>query len=105
MPSTLPTADEILGRDGIGPDDLAEYWLDRMGDSDLNVLTIHAEMEGRILAKNFADFLDKALAQGIRVERLIDIVQSMPGAGHELPFCKVARTEIPGRSGRVSVQA
>jgi undecaprenyl phosphate-alpha-L-ara4FN deformylase len=105
IPSTLPTADEILGRDGIGPDDLADFWLDRISRSEFNVLTIHAEMEGRILAKSFAGFLDKALAQGIQVERLIDIVQTMPGAGHELPFCEVERAEVPGRSGRVSVQA
>lgn len=45
IPTTLPTADEILGENGITADSIDSYYLDSLKQG-LNVLTIHAELEG-----------------------------------------------------------
>ena len=46
IPTTLPTYDEVIGRQGIGPANFNEFLLDQLKPGHLNVLTIHAESEG-----------------------------------------------------------
>ena len=57
IPVTLPTYDEVIGRDGITNENYNEYLLSLITPDKLNVLTIHAEVEGIICEKMFDDFL------------------------------------------------
>jgi peptidoglycan/xylan/chitin deacetylase (PgdA/CDA1 family) len=104
IPTTLPTADENLGRNGLGPDDLPEFFL-KLLKPGLNVLTIHGEMEGRILADPFARFLDGCLDRGVKFVRLIDLARELADRPESLPVCDVIRVQIPGRAGKISRQA
>ena len=102
IPTTLPTADEIIGRDGITSDRVADYYVKRLRSPGLHVLTIHAEMEGRHLAPAFETLLDRAMDQGVRILPLADLAREILGRSDDVPVMDVIRKEIPGRAGRVS---
>jgi len=104
IPTTLPTADELLGRNGIGPDNIVDYYLQRIASPGLHVLTVHAEMEGRSLARAFGRLLDGCLARGVMFVRLIDIAREALKEAPRIPTAEVVRRYIPGRSGKVSQQ-
>lgn len=46
VPTTLPTYDEIVGKNGITSGNYNDYILKLIRPARLNVLTIHAEVEG-----------------------------------------------------------
>jgi len=98
IPVTLPTYDEIIGRDGVTDANYNARILDRMRPGQLNVYTIHAEVEGIALYQRFAELLDLARERNIRFQPLgsLDL-----GA---LPPCPLARRELPGREGWLAVQ-
>lgn len=101
VPVTLPTYDELVGTGGITP---AGYYrrlpelLDRDG---LNVLAIHAEVEGIGRQAEFADYLDSAAKDGFAFVSLGTLAAESPNP----PECPIERAEIPGRQGWVSRQA
>jgi peptidoglycan/xylan/chitin deacetylase (PgdA/CDA1 family) len=103
IPTTLPTADEVLGRGGLTPDDLPGFWLELL-QPGLNVLTVHTELEGRALASSFGRFLDRAGDRGVRFEPMIDVARRLRSDPGGLPTSEVIRARLPGRSGRVSCQ-
>jgi peptidoglycan/xylan/chitin deacetylase (PgdA/CDA1 family) len=105
IPTTLPTADEILGRDGIDIDLLSDYLLGRILEPGLHVLTVHAEMEGRGLAKSFARTLDVCLARRVNFVRLMDIAWECLSNPQRVPADEVIRSDLPGRPGKVSCQS
>ncbi|MEW6264675.1 MAG: polysaccharide deacetylase family protein [Thermodesulfobacteriota bacterium] len=104
LPTTLPTADEVLGRDGVTPDNLDTFFLSRMLKPGLHVMTVHAEMEGRGLAKAMARILDVCLERGVVFPRLVDLARECLSRPEDLPRAEVIRTVLPGRPGRVSSQ-
>lgn len=53
IPVTLPTYDEAVGRNGLRHEDWNTYLLRRLNPASLNVLTIHAEVEGMACARLF----------------------------------------------------
>ena len=57
VPSTLPTLDELLGREGVSAENAADHYLDLL-EPGLNVLTIHTEMEGGVMSEAFNAFMD-----------------------------------------------
>jgi undecaprenyl phosphate-alpha-L-ara4FN deformylase len=73
VPTTLPTYDEIVGLKCI-PEMYNEHLLDLIRPDRLNVLTIHAEVEGISCLAQFQDFLQKAKRREIVFEPLGDIV-------------------------------
>lgn len=104
IPTTLPTADEILGRQGVTPNNLDSFFLSLLGQPGLHVLTIHAEMEGKALAPVFARLLDRALDQGSNFFRLNDLAHEYLAHSEAIPTGQVIRKLIPGRPGEVSFQ-
>ncbi|MFH1136743.1 MAG: polysaccharide deacetylase family protein [Pseudomonadota bacterium] len=100
IPTTLPTADEVLGRNGVGRDDLAGFFLKEIEAPGLHVLTVHAELEGLGLAGFFDRFLAACRDRGVEFIRLIDLARGLT----DLPEIEVIKKEIPGRAGRVSHQ-
>ena len=101
IPVTLPTYDEVIGRNGITNDNYNNYLLSLMNPDKLNVLTIHAEVEGIICKKIFDEFLCDAYNKGICFVPLGELSeyynQSKPD--------KIIAQEIPGREGWISYQS
>jgi undecaprenyl phosphate-alpha-L-ara4FN deformylase len=104
IPTTLPTADEVLGDNGLVPNNLADYYLEMILKPGLHVLTIHAEMEGRGLIGVLERILSVCRAENVGFPRLIDIAVRLAGRMDSLKRCPVVRSELPGRPGRVSRQ-
>jgi undecaprenyl phosphate-alpha-L-ara4FN deformylase len=108
LPTTLPTFDELLGRDGIVESTIADAVF-RLSEpaagasgENLQVFTLHAELEGMLLLDAFESLLVKWLAAGARITRMAAIRElSMQ---RPLPDQTVVMGEVPGRSGLLAVQ-
>ncbi len=100
VPVTLPTYDEMIGRDGVTDENYNGRLLSLVRPSGLNVLTIHAEAEGIACRSMFRDFLDQARAAGHEFAALGSL---LPGA-RALPEGMIKKGFIPGREGWVAVQ-
>ena len=99
VPVTLPTYDETIGRNGIDDAAYNEFLLSKFSPTRLNILTIHAEVEGDSRMPLFAQFLNLARARGIHFAPLGDFV------GNEPPeLGEITAGSIPGREGWVAVQ-
>lgn len=101
VPVTLPTYDEVIGNDGISDDSYNEHILSLLDPNKLNVLCIHAEVEGIVRLPLFRDFLRKARANGCRFVALGQLLDSCeaPERAALLPG------KIQGREGWVACQA
>jgi undecaprenyl phosphate-alpha-L-ara4FN deformylase len=95
LPVTLPTFDELVGRE-VGIEGYNEHLLERIDAGELNVLAIHAEVEGGVHADLFDEFLRCTTARGIEVCALGDLLPRLAaGPG------RVEQRALPGRAGRV----
>jgi peptidoglycan/xylan/chitin deacetylase (PgdA/CDA1 family) len=101
IPTTLPTADELLGSEGVTSDTINDRYLSLIRPG-LNVHTIHAEMEGGCLSGAFTDLLRRLLESGARFCTLRDAAESAYRATP--PHCVLSMGDMPGRAGMVAVQ-
>lgn len=101
IPVTLPTYDEIIGRNGITDINYNEYILDQIRPDQLNVYTIHAEVEGFSRMPLFHQFLHAADERGIEFVPLSHLLKR----NEALPSSKLSCGSIPGREGWGAVQA
>ncbi len=109
LPTTLPTFDELLGRDGIEESNIAETVF-RLSEKEakssrgnnLQVFTLHAELEGMRLLDAFASLLEKWQAADATITRMARIREL--GLQTPLPDAAVIRGEVPGRSGLLALQ-
>ncbi len=99
IPTTLPTADEILGDNGINSDNIHEYYLRNLLDG-LNVLTIHAELEGGVIRNSFLRLLEGLAAEGITCVTLGEAACKVVKAS----ACRLYMGDLPGRVGKVAIQ-
>ncbi len=100
IPTTLPTFDEMLGREGITRENYNQYLFSLIKDGSLNVLTIHAEVEGMSCLSLFQEFLDQLWSrrgQLLPLGRLLSPKDQVTGA-------VIGRETIEGREGWLSVQ-
>ncbi len=100
IPTTLPTFDELLGRDSIDESNIAAALFERSAaaaDRTLQVFTLHAELEGMLLRDPFESLLVKWRDAGARVTRMAAI--HALAARLPLPVRAVVMGEVPGRSG------
>lgn len=100
IPTTWPTADELLGENGITAETINDYYLTLLKPG-LNVHTIHAEMEGRGLAPCFSNLLERLLARGVR---FITLAEAAELFGRNAGDAPLAMGELPGRAGKVALQ-
>ncbi len=101
VPTTLPTLDEVLGRDGVDAGNFPAYFerlaRDTPGD---HVLTLHAELEGGRYLQGFERLLRLWLEQGVVFETLEDLVARH--RSDELPVRPLVWASIPGRAGALA---
>jgi len=109
LPTTLPTLDELIGRDGLDADNVAEHVLElTRTPPDLpdevmgHVYTLHAELEGARLAPAFDKLLRGWKAQGYELVAMRSVLEALDIA--LLPRCEFEYGEMPGRSGYLAVQ-
>jgi len=130
LPTTLPTFDELLGRDGVNEGNIAET-IFRLSDASivtdtnasvsagtgtsgaaavgraaaprLHVFTLHAELEGMLLLDAFEALLVKWRAAGAMITRMAQI--HALARQRPLPTRAVIQGEVPGRSGLLAVQS
>lgn len=100
IPVTLPTYDEMIGRDGVNDENYNERLLALCRPDGLNVLTIHAEVEGIARRDMFARFVERATASGARFVSLEELLRGSPPPEQGT----MIRREIPGREGWVACQ-
>lgn len=100
VPSTLPTYDELIGRE-CTPDNYNNHILNLIQPDVLNVLTIHAEAEGIGCFSLFDDFLNRAKQREVRFIPLGDLFSGSYVEGSSI----IKQGEIAGRDGWISYQS
>ena len=104
LPTTLPTLDELVNRDGVTLDNIAQHVL-RLTETPPatgHVFTLHAELEGGKWMPVFEQLLDGWQAQGYE---LVSMRQYLQGLDAEaLPRREVALREVDGRIGKLAVE-
>lgn len=99
IPTTLPTADEILGENGVTPENIHRFYMDQLKEG-LNVLTIHAELEGGAIRPSFVRLLEHFKKDRVKCLTLGQVADELMTA----PACELFMGEIPGRAGKVALQ-
>jgi len=100
IPITLPTFDEVLGRKGVDRENYNEYLISLMREESLNVLSIHAEVEGMSYLSLFQEFLQQLRVRG---GRLVALRKILPPAD-QITGAVIGRQRVKGREGWLSVQ-
>ena len=99
VPTTLPTYDESIGLT-CTLQDYNQYLLSLILPDQLNVLAVHAEVEGIAYFDMFGDFIDKAIRNNIQFETLGDITDRES----KIRVSSIYQGEIPGREGWLAIQ-
>lgn len=101
MPTTLPTLDELLGREIKGKEittsTIAAFILDLCRDQRDHVFTLHAELEGQKLAPIFEQLLVGWKQLGYRCISMADYYTGLNADA--LPIKPLTWASLPGRSG------
>lgn len=100
IPVTLPTYDEIIGRDGVTDANYNDKLLSLLKPEGLNVLTIHAEVEGIARSSLFTQFLDKADEKGVQFVPLGELLPPL----EQIPVGACESGSVVGREGNVCMQ-
>jgi len=104
MPTTLPTLDELLGRPEYPVDRMAEHYVSLLRPDALNVLTIHAELEGMRHQLLLRTLLELITSRSVQVVRLDDYANALLLKPAAIPACDLVSGAVDGRSGTLAVQ-
>ena len=99
VPVTLPTYDEIIGRHDISDTNYNRYLLSLIRPNRLNVLAVHAEVEGIARAALFTELLESSASSRLRFVPLGSLLQDS-----RTPSGAIAMAPINGREGTVCRQ-
>lgn len=102
IPTTLPTLDEIIGREGYEPRALAKYFYELLREN-LNIITVHTELEGKRWSSFLKDFIHFTIDNGFTYMGLADIARRVLD-NNDIPRCKIVYGHVEGRAGEVSCQ-
>ncbi|HET9836233.1 MAG TPA: hypothetical protein VFP88_07835, partial [Rhodanobacteraceae bacterium] len=105
LPTTLPTLDELVGRDGWTEDNVHEAVQTATAAApapDGHVYTLHAELEGMRLLPVMERLLCDWLAAGHEIVGLGDLFAGLDTA--RLPACPIIRAGVCGRAGMLAMQ-
>lgn len=103
LPTTLPTLDELINRDGITLDNIAQHVLQLTATPSAtgHVFTLHAELEGGKWLPVFEQLLQGWQAQGYELVSLRQYLQNLDVGA--LPRHEVELREVEGRIGKLAV--
>jgi len=104
IPSTLPTLDELMGRPEFPDSAIAGHLLSLLGPGRLNVLTLHAEIEGMGRRSIFRGFLGACRDSGVEFVRLDAEARRLLADRAAIPVCDQLMAAVEGRSGLVATQ-
>lgn len=99
VPTTLPTYDEVIGLQ-CTKETYNDYLLNVIRHDRLNVLTIHAEVEGIACLSLFRDFLEKARQRDIHFEPL----GALRSGSAQIGESRIGRGTVAGREGWIACQ-
>ncbi|MDD2720267.1 MAG: polysaccharide deacetylase family protein [Gallionella sp.] len=104
LPTTLPTLDELINRDGITLDNIAEHMLKLTAAAPAtgHVYTLHAELEGGKWMPAFEQLLQGWKEQGYQLVSMQQYLQGLEAGA--LPRHEVVMQEIEGRIGKLALQ-
>jgi undecaprenyl phosphate-alpha-L-ara4FN deformylase len=107
LPTTLPTFDEVLGVGGVDESTIADAVFrssvaaaDAGPADNLQVFTLHAELEGMLLLDAFESLLVKWRDSGASIMRMAKVHEL--AMRRPLPVRAVVMGEVAGRSGRLA---
>jgi undecaprenyl phosphate-alpha-L-ara4FN deformylase len=100
IPTTLPTYDEVIGQHGVTDGNYNQWLLQQLKPDALNVLAVHAEVEGLARAALFDSFLDHCTTQGVTPVALESLLAQAPAPHADA----VAQAPIAGRDGTICWQ-
>jgi peptidoglycan/xylan/chitin deacetylase (PgdA/CDA1 family) len=100
IPTTWPTMDEILGENGITPQNANDLYLSLVKPG-LNVHTIHAEMEGNVVAMLLIELLQRLRDKSAS---FITLAEAAAECAENAPDHIMSMGEISGRAGKVAIQ-
>jgi undecaprenyl phosphate-alpha-L-ara4FN deformylase len=102
LPTTLPTLDELIGREDLGGIDPVEYLLALTQDGRDQVFTLHAELEGGAYLEGFERLLRAWRSRGFALTDLGAYARTLEAS--RLPRCEIVPGTVAGRSGTLAVQ-
>jgi peptidoglycan/xylan/chitin deacetylase (PgdA/CDA1 family) len=104
LPTTLPTLDELLDRDGCGVGNVHERLLALTAEAPPtgHVYTVQAELEGQALLPAFRKLLEGWKSQGYELVSLGGLLESIDAS--RLPRHEVVRGTVAGRTGSLMLQ-
>lgn len=104
IPTTLPTLDELLGRPEYPDAGLVDAYRRWLRQDGLNVLTIHAELEGMAHRGWFERLIERLGGDGVAFTLLADEARACLTRRAEIPVCELEPGTVDGRSGTLAVQ-
>jgi undecaprenyl phosphate-alpha-L-ara4FN deformylase len=102
LPTTLPTLDELIGREDLGGIDPVDHLLSLTEDGREHVFTLHAELEGGVYLAGFERLLRVWRERGFALMDLASYAQGLEIS--RLPRCEILSGTVAGRSGTLAVQ-
>jgi peptidoglycan/xylan/chitin deacetylase (PgdA/CDA1 family) len=104
LPTTLPTLDELLDRDGCDIGNVHERLLALTAEAPPtgHVYTVQAELEGQALLPAFQKLLEGWKKQGYELVSLGGLLESIDAS--RLPRHEVVRGRVDGRAGSLMLQ-
>ena len=102
LPTTLPTLDELIGREDLAGADPVEHLLALSAKGGDQVFTLHAELEGGAYLRGFERLLSAWRARGFALTDLSSYAQTLERS--RLPRCPIVSGTVAGRSGSLAVQ-
>ncbi len=103
LPTTLPTLDELINRDGITADNVVQHLLQltKTPPAHGHVFNLQAEFEGGKWLPLFEQLLDGWKAQGYDMVSLEQYAESLPA---NLPRHEIGMLDVEGSVGTQAVQ-
>jgi len=105
LPTTLPTLDELIGREDLGGADPVDHLvkLTRAEPARDQVFTLHAELEGGAYLPALERLITLWRADGHQVTDMATYAAALDFA--RLPRCRIVAGTVEGRSGLLASQA
>jgi undecaprenyl phosphate-alpha-L-ara4FN deformylase len=104
IPTTLPTLDELLGRPEFPDGRIIAHFASLLRPEEVNVFTLHAEIEGMGRRQLFRDLLSDWRQRSVEFIRLDEYARELLKNRSAVPVCEQVMAPIEGRTGLVATQ-